>query len=469
MQAAAPIPPHPPLATRLRSQAEAFFTLRRNPLELWGAAAYEEDVIAGRFLGRAQMMLNAPEAIRHVLVTNAGNYRRNLATHRVLAPILGEGLFLAEGEAWRHQRRTIAPALAPRTMPMLAGHVRAATAVKLDELAALAHRPVELLPHMQSLALAIAGQSMFSLEMGGFGAELRTLITRYGLRLAQPGPFDLVLPATWRSPQDRARAAFRTQWVAFLDRLIEARRAEATEPGAPRDLFDLLDSARDPQTGEGFTHAQLRDEVSTMILAGHETTAVTLFWCLYLAALYPEAQEALAAEAAGAQDPAGLPLTRAHIDEALRLYPPAFLIVREAIKADEIAGRAIAPGTVVTISPWVLHRHRRRWVNPDAFDPSRFLPGAAPVDRFAYLPFGAGPRICVGATFALTEAVLVLAAVLARFRVAFAGPGTVLPLGRVTTQPGRPVRFVLSPRSSHSLTAPGRNPISRPIQRSVAA
>ncbi len=468
------IPPHPPLATRLRSQAEAFFTLRRNPLELWGAAAFEEEVIAGRFLGREQMMLNAPDAIRHVLVTNAANYRRNVATHRVLAPILGEGLFLAEGEAWRHQRRTIAPALAPRTMPMLAGHVRTATAIKLAELDALAHRPIQLLPHMQSLALAIAGQSMFSLEMAGFHAELRALITRYGQRLAQPGPLDLVLPATWRSPQDRARGAFRTEWVAFLDRLIEARRATPTDPDAPRDLFDLLNAARDPQTGEGFSHAQLRDEVSTMILAGHETTAVTLFWCLYLAALYPDTQDALAAEAAGVPDTAALPRARAHVDEALRLYPPAFLIVREAIAADEVAGFPIDPGTVITISPWVLHRHRRHWANPDGFDPARFAPGAPPIDRFAYMPFGAGPRICVGASFALTEAVLVLAAVLARFRVELVGGGAVLPLGRVTTQPDRPVRFVLSPRrpgslSGESLTGAGGNPISGPIQRSVAA
>jgi cytochrome P450 len=441
--AAGRIPPHPPVATRLRSQAEAFFVLRRNPLELWGAAAYEQEIIDGRFLGRAQMMLNAPDAIRHVLVTNAGNYRRNLATHRVLAPILGEGLFLAEGDAWRHQRRTIAPALSPRTMPMLAQHVVTATRAKLDELSALTHRPVELLPHLQNLALTIAGQSMFSLEMAGYGQELRRLITGYGMEFAQPTLFDLMLPQGWRPPADRGRAAFRARWVAFLDGLIEARIAQPTEPGGPRDLFDLLAEARDPETGAGFSRAQLRDEVSTMILAGHETTAVTLFWCLYLAALYPEAQAAIAAEAAGQTDMAALPATRAHVDEALRLYPPAFLIVREAIGGDEIAGRAVAPGTVITISPWVLHRHRRRWADPDAFDPSRFLPGAPPVDRYAYMPFGAGPRICVGASFALTEAVLVLSALLQHFRVELVGPQGVLPRGIVTTQPDRAVRFVL--------------------------
>jgi cytochrome P450 len=445
--AEARIPPHPPVATRLRSQAEAFFVLRRNPLELWGALAYEAEVIDGRFLGRAQMMLNAPDAIRHVLVTNAGNYRRNLATHRVLAPILGQGLFLAEGEAWRHQRRTIAPALAPRTMPILARHVVTATEAKLAGLHALAHRPVELLPHLQGLALTIAGQSMFSLEMAGFGPELRRLIVSYGLHYAQPGLFDLVLPEGWRSPQDRGRAAFRAEWTAFLDRLIAARMALPAEAGRPRDLFDLLAAARDPETGAGFSQAQLRDEVSTMILAGHETTAVTLFWCLYLAARYPDAQAELAAEAApGATDPAALPLIRAHVDEALRLYPPAFLIVRQAVGEDEVAGRAVAPGTVITISPWVLHRHRRRWRDPDAFDPARFRPGAPPPDRFAYMPFGAGPRICVGASFALTEAVLVLAGLLRAFRVDLVGAPAVLPRGIVTTQPDRPVRFVLTPR-----------------------
>ncbi len=450
-------PPRAPLPTRLRSQLEAFMVLRRNPLELWGAPAYALDVAEGKFLGRQQLLLNAPDAIRHVLVSNAANYRRNEATRRVLAPILGEGLFLAEGEAWRHQRRTIAPALAPRTMPMLARHVVAACQNTEAQLGRLLDRPVALLPHMQTLALNIAGQSMFSLEMSGYGAELRGLIMEYGMRFAQPDLFDLLRPAAAfgaaASPAARGRARFRVTWLAFLDRLIAARREQPSHPDAPRDLFDLLDAARDPETGAAFTHAQLRDEVSTMILAGHETTAVTLFWCLYLAALYPEAQDAIAAEAGQADldgDPAGslasLPRTRAHVDEALRLYPPAFMLTREAIAADEVAGRRVAPGSVVVISPWVLHRHRRLWTAPDSFDPSRFLPGAPAVDRFAYLPFGAGPRICVGATFALTEAVLVLARLLRVFRIGLCGSGVVLPRGIVTTQPDREVRFLVSPR-----------------------
>lgn len=439
------LPPASPLATHLRGQAEAFFVLRRNPLELWGAPAYEVAVAEGRFLGRAQLLLNDPAAIRHVLLTNAANYRRTGPTRRVLAPLLGDGLFLAEGEAWMHQRRTIAPALAPRTLPMLAGHVIAETDAELAALAGLTHRPLELLPRMQTLALRIAGRSMFSLEMEGFGAELRALLLEYGVSHAIPGLFDLVLPEGTMA--DRGRAAFRARWLAFLDRVIAARAGLPADPDRPRDLFDLLAAARDPETGEGFSHAQLRDEVSTMILAGHETTAVTLFWALYLAARFPESQAAIAAEAAGgATDAAALPATRAHVDETLRLYPPAFLIVREAAGPDEIAGRPVAAGTVIVISPWVLHRHRRLWQDPDAFDPARFLPGAPAPDRFAYLPFGAGPRICVGASFALTEAVLVLARLLGRFRVGLLGGGEVRPRGIVTTQPDRVVRFEIGER-----------------------
>ena len=285
LHAPLPIPPHPPFPTRQRTQLESFLVLRRNPLELWGKLAYEEEILPGKFLGRQQLMVNAPDAIRHVLVGNAANYQRNSTTKRVLQPVLGDGLFLAEGDAWRHQRRTIAPALAPRTMPILAKHVVAATAAAEDQLAQRQHRPIELLPHLQHLALAIAGQSMFSLEMRGFADELRGMLLGYGRQFAQPGVLDLMLPPRFSSAKDRGRQKFREKWLVFLDRLIAARTA--MPQGEARDLFDLLSQARDPETGAGFDHAQLRDEVATMILAGHETTAVTLFWAVYLAALYP--------------------------------------------------------------------------------------------------------------------------------------------------------------------------------------
>ncbi len=446
--------PAPPVTSTRRSQLATYMVLRRNPLELWGQLAYERPLVAGRFLTRNQVLVNDPDAIRHILVDNHENYGRSLGAQRVLRPVLGTGLLMAEGSAWRHQRRTIAPSLAPRSMPMLARHVIAATEAKERELATLGPRPIELLPHLQQLALAIAGQSMFSVETASVGPALRALLMRYAARYAQPGVLDLLLPAHIPSPADFGRAAFRREWIALIDRVI-AERERQPPSDTPRDLFDLLRAARDPETGAGFAPAALRDEVATMILAGHETTAVTLFWSCWLAARLPEHADRIAAEAMpldispdhAASAMKALPYTRAFVDEALRLYPPAYLIVRQALGPDILAGHAITKGTVISIAPWVLHRHRMLWDQPDVFDPARFLPGATPPPRYAYLPFGAGPRICVGAQFAITEAVLVLARLLRAYRLRFAGSGAVQPRGRVTTQPDRPVHFILEPRT----------------------
>jgi cytochrome P450 len=198
----------------------------------------------------------------------------------------------------------------------------------------------------------------------------------------------------------------------------------------------------------------LRDQLATLLLAGHQTTAVTLFWALTLLAQAPAEQERVAAEVAtrdfgedAATETLGnLPQTRAVVNETLRLYPAAFTMAREAIAADEAGGIAIPRGALILIAPWVLHRHRRHWRDPDAFDPSRFLPGAPPPERFAYLPFGTGPRVCVGAQFALAEATLVLGALIRDFRVELIGREPVLPVGIVTTQPDHAPWFRLSRR-----------------------
>lgn len=451
--------PQPARPQHRRSQLEDFLVLRRNLLELWGEPAYTDGILPGTFLGRPQILLNDPAGIRHVLVTNAENYERNASTMRILEPLLGSGLFLASGEAWRHRRRAIAPSMAPRMMPVLAGHVM----TMAEETVGTLGREfglVNLLGHLQRLALRIAAHSMFSLESSSFSREMRDNLMEYGVNHTQPDLFDLLLPAGMRSPQDRARARFRGQWTDMMDRIIAMRRTLGPPPDqAPRDLFDMLDMARDPETGAGFDHAELRDEVSTMIIAGHETTSTALFWACYIAAKLPALQAQLAEEvrtvdlspAVASEALKRLVFTRAFFDEVLRLYPPAFLIVRVAKEADRILDHAVAPGTVVSISPWVVHRHRAHWREPETFDPSRFLPGAPPQERYTYLPFGAGPRICVGAQFAITEGVLVLARLMQSFHVDVAGDRGMRPIGRVTTQPDRPVSFILTRRRSSSL------------------
>jgi unspecific monooxygenase len=188
-----------------------------------------------------------------------------------------------------------------------------------------------------------------------------------------------------------------------------------------------------------------------MILAGHETTATALFWSLYLLALDPATQDELAAEvngvdAGGGSDVERLKFTRAVIDETMRLYPPAFLIARAATAADTVAGLPVKPRDVILIAPWLLHRHEKLWRNPNAFIPQRFMPPAPPPDRFAYLPFGVGARICIGAHFALVEATLALARIIGAFRVELLDKTPVIPVGVVTTQPDHSPMFRITPR-----------------------
>jgi unspecific monooxygenase len=258
--------------------------------------------------------------------------------------------------------------------------------------------------------------------------------------------FDFLLPLAIPTLRDLARRRFRRRWTAQIRQLIAERRAAGPE-GASGDLFDLL-SAKESDT------ERLTDQVATLIAAGHETTAVALFWALYLVAVTPGIDERIAAEA-GPLDlgPEGaaealpkLVFTRAVVQEALRLYPPAFTLVRQARGADVAGGIAIPARAIVMIAPWVLHRHRRLWDEPEKFDPARFLPGGPPPERCAYLPFGMGPRVCVGAQFALTEATLVLAAMIRAFHIERAGTEPVVPVAIVTTQPDPPPLFRLTPR-----------------------
>jgi cytochrome P450 len=427
------VPPSPPRASETMTVFGRMAAMRRSAIETWGQRAYEEDIVQGRFFGRNSFILNTPDAIRHVLVDNYESYTRTPVGIRVLRPLVGEGLLIAEGRAWKHQRRTLAPAFTPRAVTPLVPHMIAATDETIVKLQGSCGVPVDLREVMQRMTLEIAGRTMFSFEMGRHGAALRDFVMEYGERLAQPRVLDLLLPVGWPSPQDFARARFRKRWTRFVAMLMAERRAAGKNEGAPpRDLFDLMGTARDPESGEAFTDDQLGDQVATMILAGHETTATVLFWSLYLLALDPATQERLAAEVKGADVDGALAIerlkfTRAVVDETMRLYPPA--------KHD-----------LVLIAPWLLHRHEKLWNEPNAFIPQRFMPGAPPPDRFAYLPFGVGARVCIGAHFALVEATLALAKIIGAFRVELLDQEPVMPVGVVTTQPDRSPMFRITRR-----------------------
>lgn len=445
-----PMPEVP--AARLSSR-EFARVLRRNGLQLWPREAYEADYIEQHLFGRKRVLLNKPEMIHRVLVENHHGYGRSDASVRVLRPLAGNGLLLSTGDDWKYQRRTIAPTLAPKMLPILTRHVATCVDEEVHTLSAQNGAPVDLLGTMQSLALKIAARSIFSLEIREYGQAVRDAMQEFTLRHAQIGIPDLLLPLRIPTPRDIGRAGFRKRWLALLDDIIDIR-AQQPDSGGPRDLYDALRAARDPETSAGFSRAELRDQIGTMIVAGHETTALLLFWALYVLASAPAEQAAVADEVRDVDlSPArageifdALPYTRAVVEETLRLYPPVWMMTRKCLTSDRIEGLTLPRGTQLLISPWILHHHRGLWREPDLFDPARFLPGAPAPARFTWLPFGSGPRVCVGAQFALAEATLVLARLVQAFEIECIEREPVRPRALATTNPERPAHFSFGPR-----------------------
>jgi cytochrome P450 len=443
----------PELPAHRVSAAGFVHAMRNNGLQLWTDEAYEADYVEERLFHQKRVLVNKPEMIHRVLVENHANYARTEYAIRLIRPIGRYSLLLATGEQWKHQRRTISPTLAPKMLPILSRHVAACTEDEVRELAAHDGAPVNLLPVMQSLALKIAARSMFSLEIREYGPAVRAAVQEFMQQHTRASVAELVLPYWVPTPRDFSRSGFRKRWLALVARIIDAR-ARLPAADGPRDLFDALLAARDPETGAAFNRVELADQIGTMIIAGHEPSGLTLLWALYLLANTPDAQAALAAEVRDVDlspEQAGdalkaLPYTRAVIDETLRLYPPAWVILRHCVEPDQLDGLSVTRGTQMMISPWVLHHHRGYWQKPDAFDPARFLPGAPPPPRFTYLPFGSGPRVCVGAQFTLAETTLALARLVQAFDVQFAGHEPVRPVGRATTLPDQPVLFRLKAR-----------------------
>jgi cytochrome P450 len=427
--------------------------VRSNSLTLFPAEAYEKGVWVRRFLGRQSVLLNAPDAIQRVLVDNPGNYRRSGAAVRILLPTNGQGLVLSEGETWRHQRRTIAPALTPRVIPMVSRHVASAVEEQFDEWSTRRGETVDLLAAMQFLALEIIGRSMFSVQMRQYGGEVRRLLAEFAAKHVRLDILDMLMPPTISTPRDFGRRRWRRVWMRLVETILQARQA-ASGSDETNDLYGLLHGARDPQTGAGLAPQELRDQVATMLLAGSETTALNMFWALTLLAQAPDEQQRVADEASAlaltpdsaGDDLARLPRTRAVVMEALRLYPPAYTLVREAIGPDSAGAATLKRNDIIMIAPWVLGRHRALWQRPQVFDPSRFIPGAPPPPRHAFLPFGAGPRTCIGAQFALTESTLVVASIIRRFRVTLAEDRPVLPQAILATAPDHSPPFRLEPR-----------------------
>ena len=439
------IPPYPPRAEKPRGALSMILTLRRNPLEIWGKADFERPISIGRSVLGLRAAAHDPAAVRRVFLDNPANYRKDALQLRVLSPGLGSGLLTAEGESWRLQRRSLAPLFSPRQVAEFAPAMQRVAEATVERLGRRRDRAVTDVGELTSrMALEVLEQTLFSQGLGREPGEFQRAVTRYFNSFGRLDPLDLIGAPAFLPRLGRLRGRPALNFFnEAVDAIIESRKTLLDRGGEPpRDVLTLLLAAKDPETGLGLPEADIRANVVTFIMAGHETTANGLTWTLYLLSQSPEWRGRAEEEADRVFDPRRpasfqqCEVLRAAFEEALRLYPPAAALTREAIADDEILGVRVLAGTVVAISPYVLHRRRGLWDDPDAFDPSRFLGERRErIDRFAYIPFGAGPRVCIGMPFAMQEAIIILANLLRAFRFDLVEGFAVMPQQRVTLRP----------------------------------
>jgi cytochrome P450 len=394
------------------------------------------------------VVIGHPDLVEEVLVTRNHDYRKGDATRR-LGSLLGKGLLLSEGDFWLRQRRLMQPAfhrqrLAQMADAMIDSAVDMANSWRDNEV-----RAINL--EMQELTLRIVGRTLFGTDVGEDLARIRSATVVLGEHFrSRLYTLLTLLPDNVPTPGNvRYQAAVR-DLDALVYRIIGERRAAGVER---QDLLGMLLAARD-EAGQGMTDRQLRDEVMTLLLAGHDTTALALTWAFVLLAQTPSARNALEAEVdavlsgrvPSASDVSNLRYTDCVVTETLRLYPTAWAIGREALRDTVIAGHHVRRGTTVLIVPWVMHRDPRFFDAPDAFQPERWANGLAErLPRFAYLPFGGGQRVCIGSGFAQLEATLLLATLTQHFRLDLADPMAPIdpwPVVTLRTKADVPMRLI---------------------------
>ena len=429
--------------------------VRDNTLATYPPEAFDEDIIARRLLWRRRFIINEPNAVRHVLLDNAANYTKSELSRRLLEPALGRGLLTSEGETWRRHRRIMAPAFDHRSIIGYAPTITEVTAGLLERWDALVDSSeIDVAAAMMHTTLHIISRAMFSSDSDEIVDVVERGVGQYQATV-RPGLLDLLRFPVWltRLLSFRGSIGAFDEFDKSVDRLLSTRGRELN--AEPKDLLDRLVAARDTETGGGMTAKEVRDQVVTIFMAGHETTAQALAWTWYLLSLHPQAEAKLHAELSTVlagrtpryDDLASLRYTRMVIEELMRLYPPAHTMAREPIAADHILGHRIPVGALVLIVPWLLHRKPSLWEQPHCFDPERFSSErvfARP--RFAYIPFGAGQRICIGAAFAMTEAMLILAMIAQRYRLRLKRGHPVEPQGLITLRPRYGLRMTLQRR-----------------------
>jgi cytochrome P450 len=439
---------------RIRSAWNILKRLRQSQDDLiaaWPKFCYKRKLVTFRVLRRSLFIVNHPPAIQQVMATNGKNYVKSPMNTQALKPILGNGLFVSEGPLWTRQRRVMAPST---HSSRLAGYADVVLEEGRNALAEWEQMPegtiIDTAESFTLLTAEIISRIMFGFRLGD--RRVKELYEAFKDYQASHGRAHILeifgVPTSFpRWSMWRGRKAIERFDKVLLE-ILEFGKGDAGE--MPDNLLQMLLNYRDEQ-GQPMSPDLVRDEMASIFLAGHETTAITLSWAMYLLEqnpmcekhLHQELDEVLQGAPPRFEDIPKLVYTRAVIDETLRLYPPVHVFSRQALEEDEIMGHKVPAGSMVIIASWVLHRHEQLWENPNAFSPERFLPGSPKIHPFAYIPFGAGSRVCLGKHLGIMEAVLLLAMIAQKYRLRLAPGHSVEPLGRMTLRAkhGMPMRM----------------------------
>ncbi len=449
------LPPKPPARADKVSLRRYLQLFRADILSAQPARLYRAWMAEFRTPFFRSFLVNQPDLVDVILKQRPDDFPKSNRVGEGLRPLLGNSVFLTNGETWKRQRRIIDPAFEGGRLKETFPAMRAAAEAGVARLELEAKgQPIEIEAVTSHIAADVIFRTLFSIPIEHeVAAEVFARFRAYQqaqpiLNLAAFIPLPRWMPRFYpKGTRDNAREIRR-----LIAKLTEARRVEIAAGTAPQDLATKIMTTRDPETGQGFDTEEMVDQVAIFFLAGHETSASALGWALYLMALYPDWQEKVSAEADahGTEDFAAvskLRVTRDVFRETLRLYPPVPMMVREARCPEEFRNRRVPRGAQMVLSPWHLHRHERIWDRPDAFDPARWQTEAGKsCARSAYMPFSAGPRVCTGAGFAMVEGVLILAHLLRQYRVTVVEGRTPEPVAHLTVRSRNGIWLRLSPR-----------------------
>lgn len=452
------IPPYPKRHKKEINPFQALYYARKDLLSLWDEDAFSDEFMSQKILKQHVFVANCPEIIRYVMVENKDNYeRKSPQMKRALEPLLGDGLFISDGKTWASRRRIQTPLFDNAHIQMYSKTMVSTIVEMADNWESQGNgATIEAHTEMAKLAAEIIARTLFGEKLGAENSEaVVNAFADYQSVVKQMALSNFLGLPDWM-PNVNAKIGKAKVAGQTIHNAVDAIIALAEKGGHEGTMVAELLKANKMESGEDLmTREQIRNEIIVLFMAGHETTANVLAWTWYLISQAPDVEEKLHQELTEVlngrtpeyADVENLKYTRAILDETMRLYPPVPILSRQALKDDDIRGRKVPAGSLMLIVPWLVQRHKKFWKNPDSFMPERFLPSAEKPKKFTYLPFSAGPRVCIAKSFGITESVLAIAIIAQRFRLTLPPNADVKHECRLTLRPKGKLPMTMQIRS----------------------